>query len=362
MTTFVHRWIGRRPWVLVVAFLLATMLADAPPAFGYSSKLKCGKPTKTGRIYVEVALRNQGGTPATVLVPVSVDSSMSAEQKALEISVAFNAVADGNQVRSTLPNHGTEITFKGEGDWYVQLVGVAADSTGEPDQISLGLPTPISEQEGLCSLTGTASGIDAQGGPGFVTLRVGGALITQQTWPGMPSAVIEQMLIGQLNGAGIPARFATPSDFEGYDFLQHDPQVIWFPIPDTTGVFEEIGDVGLFLDLAAVLDGTPDTPTSAPVGVEASGLQLEVYPTLFCQDALHVRFAAGWKADRIRLEVFDVAGRLTRTLFHGALARPGALTWDGRDERHALLPDGVYFVRLSATEGSLVRRVVRLRE
>lgn len=361
MTSFVHRFTGRRHCALAIALVVATTLTSVATAFAYTSKMKVGKPTKTGRIWVEVALRRDGVGPATALVPVNVDSSWSANRKALEIAIVFNAVSDASKVRASEPEGGTEITFTGQNDWYVQLVGAAKDSTGEPDEYSLGPPTPISEQEGLCSLSGTAMGSDAQGGPGFVRMRVGGALASVQTSQGMPSAVVEQMLIGQLNGGGIPARFATQSDFAGgWEGLQHDTQVIWFPMPDTTGFFEQIGDVGLVLDLAAVLDGTP-VPSSAPEGADASGLSLEVYPTLFSGDAVHVRFAAGGNTDHVRLEIFDVVGRKTRTLLDGGLTTSGALTWDGRDEQHTLLPGGLYFLRLSTREGDLVRRIVRLR-
>jgi hypothetical protein len=348
-------------WAVAVVFALLTALAGAPPAFGSTSKIKFGKPAKTGRIWIEVALRHANGTPETVLVPVHVDGSWSAEVKASYVELAFDAAADPLKIE-TIPDHDL-LTFKGKGDWYVELVGVAKDSTGETDVISLGDPTPVSDQEALCSLAGTASGTDSQGGPGFVRLQVGGTTVTQQTWPGMPSQVAEQILIGQLNGAGIPARYATPDDFAGSaQGLTHDSSVIWFPIPDTTGFLEQINDVGLDLDLAVVLDGTPDTPSSAPAGTAASGLRLDVYPTLLSGAAVRVRFAAAGEVDRIHLDVFDVAGRKMCTLFEGRLATTGALTWDGRDERQAMLPGGVYFVRLSSPVGDLVRRVVRVRE
>jgi hypothetical protein len=351
----------RLPWALAVAILLATALTGAPPAFGSTSKIKIGKPAKTGRIWIEVALRHANGTPATVLVPIRVDGSWSAETKASYVEMAFDAVADANKIETILDRD--LITFRGKNNWYVDLVGVAKDSTGETDVISLGLPTPVSDQEALCSLAGTASGTDSQGGPGFVRLQVGETTITQQTWAGMPSAVVEQILIGQLNAAGIPARFATPNDFAGSaQGLDHDNEVIWFPVPDTTGFLEQISDVGLDLDLAVVLDGTPNTPSSAPAGTAASGLRLDACPTILSGNPVQVRFAAAGNVDRIHLEVFDVAGKKRCTLFEGGPATAGAVTWDGRDERQAMLPGGVYFVRLSSPVGSLVRRVVRVRE
>jgi hypothetical protein len=51
----------------------------------------------------------------------------------------------------------------------------------------------------------------------------------------------------------------------------------------------------------------------------------------------------------VRLEVFDAAGRLRRTLFDGAAgAGSMAVRWDGRDGARRELAAGVYFLRLTA--------------
>jgi len=65
-----------------------------------------------------------------------------------------------------------------------------------------------------------------------------------------------------------------------------------------------------------------------------------------------VRIAlAGPLPDRTRVQVYDAAGRLVRTLLdaggeHGANAGDGAITWDLQDAAGARVPNGVYFVRL----------------
>jgi len=62
------------------------------------------------------------------------------------------------------------------------------------------------------------------------------------------------------------------------------------------------------------------------------------------------------------LRLFDVTGRLVRTLHEGsANAGPQRLRWDGRDDRGRTVGVGIYFVRLTA--GGLVRteRILRLR-
>ena len=61
--------------------------------------------------------------------------------------------------------------------------------------------------------------------------------------------------------------------------------------------------------------------------------------------------------DPVRLEVFDLQGRLVRRLSTGA----AEAAWDGRDERGALVPASVYLVRLRTADTAVTRRVVRLR-
>jgi hypothetical protein len=258
-----------------------------------------------------------------------------------------------------------EIDFKGQNDWMVHSVHVITDDSHEPDQVSLGIPFP--DQEALCSLSGVASGRDVHGRAAFVRLTVGQTTVTQPTQPGMPAQVVEQVLISQLNQAGIAARFATAEDFAGcYQHLPHDNGVIWFLAPDTTGFREEITDLGLALDIAAALDGSPNAPAAVPVDVGASGLRLDVSPSLFSREGVTVRYSRGegMRDGRARIDVFDVMGRRVRTLLEGEdrSSVAGALHWDGCDEKRTPTPGGVFFVRLSTPQGNLVRRVVHVRD
>ena len=180
----------------------------------------------------------------------------------------------------------------------------------------------------------------------------------------MPAQVVEQALISRLNQAGIAARFATASDFDGcYQTLPHDNAVIWFLAPDTTGFREEITDLGLSLDIAAALDGSPVPPSAVPGVDGVSGLRLDVAPSLFAREGVRVRYSAeeGVGQAGTSIDVIDVAGRRVRTLLTGRQSTSGALVWDGRNESGALIPGGVYFVRLWTPRGALVRRVVHVR-
>jgi flagellar hook assembly protein FlgD len=78
------------------------------------------------------------------------------------------------------------------------------------------------------------------------------------------------------------------------------------------------------------------------------------------QGTTSVRFGLAHAA-RVRLELFDLAGRRVRTLIDGDLeAGAHATTWDGRDDHGASVRAGVYFVRFVAPGKSLHARVVAL--
>jgi hypothetical protein len=66
--------------------------------------------------------------------------------------------------------------------------------------------------------------------------------------------------------------------------------------------------------------------------------------------------------ERVSLKVFDVSGRLVRTLVDGHLP-DGAhrFTWNGRNERGASVASGVYFYVLRSESIRLSRKAVLLR-
>lgn len=74
-----------------------------------------------------------------------------------------------------------------------------------------------------------------------------------------------------------------------------------------------------------------------------------------------VRFEL-FQATEIDLSVYDVGGRLVRTLARGRhLPMRYAMTWDGRNNEGMRAPAGVYFLRLAAGELRQTTRVVCLR-
>lgn len=76
-----------------------------------------------------------------------------------------------------------------------------------------------------------------------------------------------------------------------------------------------------------------------------------------------VRFVlAAPRAARVRVGVYDLAGRCVRTLLEGELgAGEHPVAWDGRDATGAEAGTGVYFVRARWGDFEAVRRTVRIR-
>lgn len=97
-------------------------------------------------------------------------------------------------------------------------------------------------------------------------------------------------------------------------------------------------------------------------GSGSAGLRLHgSMPSPFAS-ATTVRFDL-YQAARVRLAVYDVAGRLTRRLFERDRATAGAyaIPWDGRDDAGTAVPGGMYFYRLETDHGTQTARVVRIR-
>ena len=69
------------------------------------------------------------------------------------------------------------------------------------------------------------------------------------------------------------------------------------------------------------------------------------------------------RAERVDLEVFDLAGRRVRRLLAHSPTPAGSssVAWDGRDERGWIVAGGVYLARLNRVEGAQYLRLARVR-
>src|SRR5262249_8093850 len=62
------------------------------------------------------------------------------------------------------------------------------------------------------------------------------------------------------------------------------------------------------------------------------------------------------------LAAYDVNGRLVRTLWSGEMdAGLRTITWDGKSDRGARAPGGIYFLRFESASQRSVRRLAILR-
>jgi hypothetical protein len=80
-----------------------------------------------------------------------------------------------------------------------------------------------------------------------------------------------------------------------------------------------------------------------------------------CQSATSFRFGLEREAPVV-LRIFDVDGRLVRTLWQGRLSGgEHTLEWGGHSDQGHLVPAGVYFYTLQADEQTATRKMLRLR-
>ena len=123
-------------------------------------------------------------------------------------------------------------------------------------------------------------------------------------------------------------------------------------------------DIATGYSTDANLDGEPDecSPLSVAEGLQQMRTRLlGAYPTPF-NPQTEIRFVLGTATD-VNLEVFDVSGRLVRTLIRGGLHSAGlhAVPWNGRDDSSRKLSSGIYFYRLNTGQYTATKRLVLLK-
>lgn len=107
------------------------------------------------------------------------------------------------------------------------------------------------------------------------------------------------------------------------------------------------------------IDVRPAEPTSVQeIGLPSAAFSLAAFPNPFAEDTRIAFRAAGSGYARVR--VYDVGGRLVRSLHRGTLeAGPHALTWDGRDELGREANGGIFLVRVETAAGSESLKITR---
>jgi hypothetical protein len=126
------------------------------------------------------------------------------------------------------------------------------------------------------------------------------------------------------------------------------------PLPASSpGVFEDDtawSETTFWYELRAILSWGEEVVSGDPVSVTTGGrLRARLSapaPNPFASST-SLEFDVPNHIGAVRLAVYDLRGRVVRTLVDGAVSTGRyPASWDGRDERGRQVPSGVYFVRL----------------
>lgn len=132
----------------------------------------------------------------------------------------------------------------------------------------------------------------------------------------------------------------------------------------TNGAGDLLHDLWVSNGRAAPVAMVRDTADVVPMAVEEGvlaggvlGVQAGPNPS---RGAVEIRVTLPGVRN-LQLDLYDVSGRLVRGFDLGMRSGPQSIVWDGRDDRGAQLPAGVYWMRLEAGREARVERVVLIR-
>jgi hypothetical protein len=120
-------------------------------------------------------------------------------------------------------------------------------------------------------------------------------------------------------------------------------------------------------DFGSMSNATPGAVPNSVAGVGApaidGSLHFALWPNPFRGTArLSLRLATA-TATPVSVRVYDVSGRLVRTLLDGQMLAPGTtlVAWAGDDDRGQTAPSGSYLFRVTTPTGATTLRGVRVR-
>jgi hypothetical protein len=106
--------------------------------------------------------------------------------------------------------------------------------------------------------------------------------------------------------------------------------------------------------------GWIEPTTSVPDSRKSAGFLLGNAPNPF-RGSTAIHFELG-ETEQVRLEVFDLAGRLVRKLVDAPLeARSHTITWDGNTDSGRNAAAGMYYLRLKSEDREESRRMLLMR-
>jgi hypothetical protein len=139
------------------------------------------------------------------------------------------------------------------------------------------------------------------------------------------------------------------------------------PLPPTSpGVFQDLDvwpESTFWYELRVVWSDGAEEPVGTELPSVTTGGRLRAqlsapFPNPF-SELTNVEFDVPNHIGPVRLAIYDLRGRVVRTLISGALGRgryPAA--WDGTDERGRPVPSGVYFVRLDVGDDAQAKKLL----
>jgi hypothetical protein len=119
--------------------------------------------------------------------------------------------------------------------------------------------------------------------------------------------------------------------------------VIEVSMQKISGAGVALGPVYIYRYEDTSAGGVPGGPMAYD-GNMLPGLTTEVTPTLFINE-VHVELNASAQ-QTIKVSVYDITGRLVRTLHRGAVNGYSQLIWDCTDLNGIMVSQGIYFIRI----------------
>ncbi len=130
---------------------------------------------------------------------------------------------------------------------------------------------------------------------------------------------------------------------------------------DQQGVIQFYDRTNKISAINSTIDGLLSTTGLEKKGAAVSSFELKAnYPNPF-NPKTEIPFSND-REQNIRLRIYDINGRLIRTLVAARFA-PGnySLSWYGKDDRGKAMGSGVYFVRLEGEQTQRMRRILLLK-
>lgn len=180
----------------------------------------------------------------------------------------------------------------------------------------------------------------------------------RSSWPGMGYVIMSGTSWSTAHVTGAYAILLQKDSTATYgvlysillDYADEPPQGAPYPNNDygwgRVNVFAALNEVGSYEY------GFPGTPFLS---------SFQVYPNPFSAKT-RIEYSLKGKAHDVKISIFDVSGRLIKSLNHSAPETQGAAVfWDGSDDEGHALPSGTYFIEIKSSNQNEIRSILLIR-